>query len=36
VRWRSSAPRGFSHGLRFQDLSPLEERQLAELLSQPR
>src|SRR5262245_4468069 len=36
VRWRSPAPRGFSHGVRFQDLSPLEERQLAELLSQPR
>ncbi|HET7295170.1 MAG TPA: response regulator [Vicinamibacteria bacterium] len=36
VRWRSPAPRGFSHGLRFQDLSPLEERQLAELLNPPR
>jgi CheY-like chemotaxis protein len=36
VRWRSPAPRGFSHGVRFQDLSPLEERQLGELLNQPR
>jgi CheY-like chemotaxis protein len=32
VRWRSSAPRGFAHGLRFQSLTPDEERQLSELL----
>ncbi|HJS58670.1 MAG TPA: response regulator [Vicinamibacteria bacterium] len=36
VRWRSPAPRGFSLGVGFQDLSPLEERQLAELLKNPR
>jgi CheY-like chemotaxis protein len=33
VRWRANAARGFAHGLRFQNLSPNEERQLAELLS---
>jgi CheY-like chemotaxis protein len=37
VRWRTSAaPRGFAHGLRFHDLTPAEERQLAELLSPSR
>jgi|SRR5262245_1846043 len=35
VRWRSAAARGFSHGLRFQDLSASEERQLSELLKPP-
>ncbi len=33
VRWRASAARGYAHGLRFQNLSPSEERQLGELLS---
>ncbi len=33
VRWRANAVRGFAHGLRFQNLSPNEERQLGELLS---
>ncbi len=33
VRWRASAVRGFAHGLRFHDLTPGEERQLAELLT---
>jgi CheY-like chemotaxis protein len=33
VRWRAPAVRGFSHGLSFQNLSPDEERQLAELLT---
>jgi CheY-like chemotaxis protein len=37
VRWRThAAPRGFAHGLRFHDLTPSEERQLAELLSPAR
>jgi CheY-like chemotaxis protein len=32
VRWRGSAPRGYSHGLVFKDLSPDAEKALAELL----
>lgn len=32
VRWRGGAARGFAHGLRFQNLTPDEERQLSELL----
>jgi len=32
VRWRAEAPRGFAHGLKFQSLTPDEERQLGELL----
>lgn len=32
VRWRTAAPRGFAHGLKFQSLTPEEDRQLSELL----
>jgi CheY-like chemotaxis protein len=32
VRWRTPAPRGHAHGLKFQDVSADEERQLGELL----
>ena len=36
VRWRGTAPRGFSHGLVFQGLSPEDEHALGELLQAPR
>jgi len=32
IRWRGTAPRGFAHGLTFQELAADDERALAELL----
>jgi CheY-like chemotaxis protein len=36
VRWRASATRGFSHGLKFQNLTIDEERQIGDLLGPQR